>query len=290
MLPLSFKEFMLACNKEQLLDEINNCYIQQVAMPEFAHNIAIQKYLEYLCIGGMPKAVLNFIENDQNIMLFNRDIIDNIITTYMMDMKKYTYTNGEIIKIQSVYETMPSQLAKDNHKFKYSDVKRGGTKAKFELPLEWLVSSNMLLKCNRIDKIEIPPRAFINPDWFKMYLSDVGILTNLCKISYSDILLDKQFMFKGAIAENYVACILNSFSKDLMYWRNNNESEIDFLIYNDDGIIPIEVKAGIRTQSKSLKTYMDKYNPKYGIRLSLKNFGFENNIKSIPLYAAHVCF
>lgn len=128
--------------------------------------------------------------------------------------------------------------------------------------------------------------GFIIPDHFKLYLSDVGILLNLLKIKFNDIILDRLLLYKGIIAENYVATQLLANNNPLIYWESGNQAEIDFLLYNDDGIIPIEVKANNNTSSKSLTVYMKKYNPKYAIRISTKNFGFENNIKSVPLYAA----
>lgn len=128
--------------------------------------------------------------------------------------------------------------------------------------------------------------GFIIPDHFKLYLSDVGILLNLLKIKFNDIILDRLLLYKGIIAENYVATQLLANNNSLIYWESGNQAEIDFLLYNDDGIIPIEVKANNNTSSKSLNIYMNRYKPKYAIRISTKNFGFENNIKSVPLYAA----
>ena len=116
-------------------------------------------------------------------------------------------------------------------------------------------------------------------------MSDVGILLNLLKIKYNDVILDRLLQYKGIIAENYVATQLLINQHTLMYWESGNKAEVDFILYNDDGIIPVEVKADSNVGSKSLKIYMKRYNPKYAIRISTKNFGFENNIKSVPLYA-----
>ena len=143
----------------------------------------------------------------------------------------------------------------------------------------------MIYQCSLINKIETPLKVYEQLDSFKLYLSDVGILTSLLEIDFSDILLNTEFMFKGAIAENYVAQAFRTNDIPLYYWRSKNTAEIDFLIYNKDGIIPVEVKASDNTKAKSLNIYREKYNPKYSIRLSSKNFGFANGIKSIPLYA-----
>ena len=153
-------------------------------------------------------------------------------------------------------------------------------KIRYESSLDWLLASNMILKCDLTERNESPLKAFTNGDKFKIYLSDSGLLSSLSSIDYSEILLDKNEMYKGVLIENYVACDFHSRFKELYYYTFD-KYEIDFLIKLDGDIIPVEVKSGRRTNSKSLK----KYNPKYSIRLSLKNFGFENNIKSVPLYA-----
>lgn len=128
-------------------------------------------------------------------------------------------------------------------------------------------------------------KVYGNEDSFKLYLNDVGIFTSLLEIKFSDILLNKDFIYKGVISENYVAQTFRTNDIPLYYWSSGNKAEIDFVINNEDGIIPIDVKGIYNTKSKSLNVYMEKYNPKYAIRLSTKNFGYMNGIKSIPLYA-----
>lgn len=134
-------------------------------------------------------------------------------------------------------------------------------------------------------KPEIPLKAFSDDENFKIYLNDVGILNRISEVGIRKIMEGTPFMFRGAITENYVATELYFHGIPLLFWKSKGVAEIDFLISSDDGIIPIEVKANERVQSKSLKYYMEKFNPKYGIRISAKNFGFENEIFSIPLYA-----
>ena len=145
----------------------------------------------------------------------------------------------------------------------------------------------MVLRCKAIKTPEIPLEGFVDVDTFKLYLSDVGILNNILKLNIEDILNDNISLYKGVIAENFVANQLVCNGFDLYYYRSNNTSEVDFLLYTKDGIIPVEVKAGNATQSKSLKLYIEKFKPKYAIRISTKDFGYDpkTNIKSIPLYA-----
>ena len=145
----------------------------------------------------------------------------------------------------------------------------------------------MILINYNAKRMEIPLKVYIDENKFKLYLSDVGILTNMSEIRFSDIMLDKTFLYKGAITENYIAQELASKEETLYYWTSNRSAEIDFVLYSkEDGIIPIEVKSGNNVRSVSLNMYINKYNPKYAIRFSTRNFGYENNIKSIPLYAA----
>lgn len=149
-----------------------------------------------------------------------------------------------------------------------------------------MIALRMILINYNIKHIEIPLKVYIDENSFKLYLSDVGLITNTSEIKFGDIMLDKPFMFKGAITENFIAEEFTSKGEMLYYWTSKRDAEIDFLLYSEnDGSILIEVKSGNNIRSKSLKLYMEKYKPKYAIRLSTKNFGFENNIKAIPLYA-----
>lgn len=284
MYPMDFEEFLTALGKEMWVEEIKRCYekMEEISI----HEKLLDLYRTYLCIGGMPAAVEDFKNKNEDILFWNKNIIKDIITSYLADMNKYTENVNESVKNEKVYNSIPSSLAKENKKFQYKDIQSGGNKRMFEGSIDWLISSNMIYKCSLINKVEIPLKVYAQEDNFKLYLNDVGLLTSLLEINFSDILLDNTFMFKGAIAENYVAQVLQTKGISLYYWNSGNMAEIDFIINNQEGIIPIEVKASENTRSKSLKVYMEKYKPKYAIRLSTKNFGFSNNIKSIPLYAA----
>lgn len=254
-------------------------------MPDFAHEQAITLYRQYLCVGGMPEAVNNFVENDLDILKFDSHIISDIIDMYIADMKQYVTSNLETVKIERVYKNIPSQLAKDKKNFQYNFIEEKGRKRKYESSIDWLVAARMILINYKSKKMEIPLKVYIDEDMFKLYLSDVGILTNISEIKYPDIMLDKAFIYKGAITENYIAQELSSNNNSLYYWTYGRNAEIDFILYNEDGIIPIEVKSGENVKSTSLNTYIREIKPKYAIRVSTKNFGYANNIKSIPLYA-----
>jgi len=256
-----------------------------IAMDSDLHEKALFYYRQFLIVGGMPEAVNDYINNNQNIVAFNRKIIKLITQMYISDMNKYTLNKSESVKIEKVYNSIPKELAHKNKKFKYSLIEANASKRKFETAIDWLNASSIIISSYLTNKIEVPLKAYLDSNTFKIYFNDIGILNSMCDIGINEIVNDLPFMFKGAIAENYVAVEFNFYNIPLIYWKNNNEAEIDFLLTTDEGIIPIEVKASDRIKSKSLGVYMDKYKPKYGIRISTKNFGFENNIKSIPLYA-----
>ncbi len=281
--PMSFLEYLIALGETKLIEEIKIHYNSNEPLMNPIHEKALDLYKKYLVLGGMPALIKDFISNECNIAHVNFDLQEQIITSYLADMNKYT-ENSESIKNSQIYSAIPKELARENNVFKYSIVNKEARSSRYESSLNWLLSSNMIIKCDLTEKNESPLKAFINSDKFKIYLSDVGLLRSLSNLEYNEILLDKNEMYKGVLTENYVACELYPKSKELYYY-NFDKYEIDFLVKINGDIIPIEVKSGRRVTSKSLNEYIKKYDPKYAIRISSKNFGLENNIKSVPLYA-----
>ena len=281
--PMDFEEYLIAINEAKLIDEIKKHFETNEKIMSPIHEKALDLYKKYLVLGGMPALINNFIINDYNIAHVNFELQEQIITSYLADMNKYT-ENSEGIKNSQIYNAIPKELARVNNIFKYSIVDKDARKIRYETSLDWLLASNMILKCDLAEKNESPLKAFTSSDKFKIYLSDVGLLRSLSNLNYGEILLDKNEMYKGVLTENYVACEFYSKFKEL-YFYNFDRYEIDFLIKINGDVIPVEVKSGRRTNSKSLNEYIKKYNPKYSIRISSKNFGFENDIKSVPLYA-----
>ena len=282
--PMDFEEFLLAIGEDKLLDLIKESYVEMKPMLEVTHNKALELYNDYICTGGMPAAILNYIEHDKNIFKFEDEVLDMIITSYLADMSKYT-ENIEAIRNNKIYNSMPAQLGKENKKFKYSLVEKSARAREYDSSMEWLLSSNMLIKCQSVTTPKSPLKAYVE-DNFKIYLSDIGLLRVLSKININEIITNKNMLYKGVFIENYVAENLYSKYRELYYWILGNEYEVDFLINVGGDIIPIEVKASDNTTSKSLNYYIKRYKPKYSIRLSTKNFGEANGIKSIPLYAS----
>lgn len=285
--PMDFEEFLWAIKEDKLLKEIEKSYKKLEPMLEPLHQKALQLYYDYICIGGMPASINNYIQKDKDITKYDEEVSQLIITSYIADMAKYT-ENLESIRNAKIYNSIPIQLGKENKKFKYSVVEKSARAREYESSLDWLLSSNMILKCENIKTPQSPLKVYVDTS-FKVYLSDMGLLRALAKITVNEIITNKNMLYKGILAENYIAEILYARNRELYYWQvNSGMYEVDFLINIDGNIIPIEVKASDNVTSKSLNYYVKRYKPEYSIRISSKNFGFNNNIKSIPLYAAHL--
>ena len=287
MYPLDFEEFLLAMNQELLINAIKECYEQNKKISLPLHEKALGFYRTYLITGGMPESIKNMVDTNGDYIKYDKTILKDILNSYFNDMHKYVTSLVEALKIRRVYNSLPSQLSNLSNKFQYSKIENGSRSRDYETSIDWLEASNMVVQSKCVKIPEIPLEGFVLEDTFKLYLSDVGILNSILKINLDDILTDNLSLYKGIIAENYVANQLVSNGFDLYYWKNNNKAEVDFLLYTSDGIIPIEVKAGNNTQAKSLNIYNETYKPKYAIRISTKEFGYnpKTKIKSIPLYA-----
>ena len=235
----------------------------------------------------MPESVKNIRDVKRDYIKYDVTILSDILTSYFNDMNKYVTSQAEALKINRIYNSLPSQLLNASKKFQYSNILKDANSREYSTPIDWLLASRMILMCKCVKTPLIPLEGFVEDETFKLYFSDVGILNSVLKVNPNDILMDNLSLYKGVIVENYVANSLVCNGLDLYYWKNDATSEVDFLIYNKDGIIPIEVKAGDNTRSKSLNVYNKTYNPKYSIRISTKEFGFnkETKIKSVPLYA-----
>ena len=286
--PMDFEEFLMAFNQEMLIDYIKECFNKNISMGVI-HSKALDYYKKYLITGGMPESVQNMVNCNSDYIKYNQNILSIIIDGYKDDMNKHIESSSETLKIGNIYNSLSSQLMNASKKFQFAKVETGARSRTHMLPLVWLENSNMVQICKCVNLPEKPLLGFVDNETFKVYYSDVGILNKLVNITIKDIINDDIKIYKGVIAENYVANQLKSTGLDLLYWKGSRNSEVDFLIStSEDGIIPIEVKADENNQSKSLKTYNELYNPKYMIRISSKDFGYnpETKIKSIPLYAA----
>ena len=287
MYPMDFEEFLIAANEKMLVEEINRCYENNIQMIEPIHHKALELYKMYLISGEMPESVQNLVSSDMDITKYDKNILRNIIDSYFKDMDKYVTNNAEALKIERTYRSIPSQLNNLSNKFQFSKIDKDAKSREYETALDWLEASNMVNKSYQVSVPEIPLRGFIKESYFKLFLNDIGILNNILELDYADIMMDNLSLYKGAIAENYVANQLLYNGYSLYYWQSNATSEVDFLIYTKEGNIPVEVKARDSVKSKSLNVYIDKFKPSYAIRISTRNFGYDRDkrIKSIPLYA-----
>ena len=281
--PLDFEEFLWALNKKDLVNMIRQAFLED---KEFSlHSLANQYYRLYLAIGGMPRAILEYKEKQD--MDFVTAILKDINNSYIADMAKYA-TSTQTTKIMAVYNIISSQLAKENKKFQYKLIKSGARAYEYETAINWLNASGIINQCTKIKEGKLPLSAFIEPESFKIYMSDVGLLCSKFGIPTNIVIVENDNMndFKGALAENYVCNSLVQCGLKPYYWESNGKAEVDFVVQDKEGnIIPIEVKSGIHTRSKSLNVFKSLYKIPYSIRISTKNFGFENDIKCIPLYS-----
>ncbi|AVQ27182.1 ATP-binding protein [Fusobacterium ulcerans] len=283
--PMDMEEFLIAMGEKELVTAIKNSFNDNLPMPSALHNIAMEYYRKYLVVGGMPECVSKFKET-QNYTLI-RHTQDMILLSYLNDMSKYNITN-EIKKTRLVYDNITVQLSKENTRFQYKLVKSGGRAAEFENAIEWLTLSGITSKIYGLEDIQKPLENYKNIDSFKIYISDIGLLCAKKEIVPEDILYLSMELndFKGGMTENYVNIHLNINEYTQYYWKApRGTAEVDFIIMREGKIIPVEVKSADNTRAKSLDVYMKKYQPEYAVKISSKNFGFENNIKSIPLYA-----
>ncbi|MBQ9488508.1 MAG: ATP-binding protein [Lachnospiraceae bacterium] len=285
MFPMDFEEFLLALGEDTLRDGIKEAFTEMSPLSEAIHKKALSLYHDYLIVGGMPQIVKNYIDHEKNITLFNREMQEYIRLAYMADMTKYVTNVTETAKISAVYESIPRQLAKENPKFKYKEIRDTAIKRDYFGPIDWLSSSGMIYKINKLELPQSPIKAYEDVDSFKIYLSDTGLLSNMCGITPQELLPDRHNMFKGAVIENYCIEQLMIKHKDLYYFKPSESMEIDLITTIDGNIIPIEIKSGRHKRSTSLNNYVEKYQPQYSIRISENNFGMTNGIKSVPLYA-----
>lgn len=284
MFPLDFEEFLWALGYNDLAQEIRVHYADNTPMSNALHKTALNLYKQYLIIGGMPAAVQSFVTTNSYI---NVQIVqNNIFNEYIADMAKYA-DNATSVKIRACYNSIPAQLAKENRKFQYKIVQKGGTATIFGESIEWLNFAGTVLKCQKITQGTIPIAVHAYFPDFKLYLSDVGMLTIKSRLPEQMLLEEdnEDNMFMGMMTENYVAQAFAAKRIPLYYWKNDNAAEVDFVVQQGVNVIPVEVKSGKNIRSRSLMLFVKQYHCPYAIRISQKNFGFENNIKSVPLYA-----
>ena len=283
--PMDMEEFMLALGENALVEQIKKSFQTNTPIPSALHDAAIRLYRQYLVVGGMPECVMQFVQTKDYVLV--RHIQDTILTSYLNDMSKYNKLN-EIKKTRLVYDNITVQLSKKNTRFQYKLIKKGGRASEFENAIEWLILSGIVSQVFKVEQVKKPLENYRDIDAFKIYVSDLGLLAAKKDLAANDVLymVEELNDFKGGLTENYVnvQLIINGYRT--FYWQSERGAEIDFVIQREGKLIPIEVKSADNTKAKSLKIYMDTFRPAYAIKLSSKNFGFEDGKKIVPLYAA----
>jgi predicted AAA+ superfamily ATPase len=280
--PLTFTEFLAATGEKSLSELVQTTDFAMIT----AFKVKLIDCLKrYFYIGGMPEVVAKFAENQDYKEV--RNIQNFILDTYQKDFSKHA--PKEIIgRIELLWNSVPSQLAKENRKFIYANIAKGARAREYELAMAWLLDCGLIHKIHRATKVGYPLKAYQDFSAFKLYLNDVGLMAAMTNIE-AKVLLEGNHLFeefKGSLTEQFVLQQLVT-NKDLVinYWSaENSQSEIDLLVQHEDQIIPIEVKAAENLQAKSFKFFCEKYKPKTAIRTSLSDYRQEPWMTNVPLY------
>ena len=286
MYPMSFEEFVIADGGERLIQGLRKADLDHPLSE--VYTVPMIKYLKrYYVVGGMPAAVQQWVDTHQ--MNPVNEIQDEIIQDYADDFAKHAPIT-ELPKLRLIWESIPAQLAKDNHKFIFSRVKTGARAKDLEDAMRWLVDAGLIYQLFLVDKPQIPLSDQADYSSYKVYLSDTGLLCRRMGIQAGTIMNDNdQFIHsKGALTENYVYSQLLSMGIPAWYWQSNANAEVDYLIENEGNIVPVEVKSADNTKAKSLRLFCGKYDISQAVRASLKNVGWSESdrtrVWSIPLY------
>lgn len=281
--PLNYREFLEAVGEKQLADLISSRDYQLMSL--FKDRL-IQWLKNYYYVGGMPEIVQNFVlhKDYQEV----RHLQDNIIELYENDFSKHTSQN-DLPRIRMVWNSIPMQLAKENKKFFFGQIKEGGRAKDFEVAIEWLLDCGLIKKVYRINKPAMPLKAYMEFSAFKLFLLDVGLLGALSDLDAESILQGSDIFveFKGALTEQYVHQQIISETGYIPYYYAPEKStmEIDFILQKGKNIVPVEVKAEENLRAKSLKVYCEKNKPAYAVRTSMSNYREQEWMTNLPLYA-----
>lgn len=282
MYPMDLEEILWAKGKQLLADTIRDHFQKNEPMDELLHEEAMQEFYHYCIVGGMPAAVKADIL--ANSPIDQSEIRQMLLNSYIADMTKYA-VKSNTIRIFEAYDSLPAQLAKDTKKFQYKLIKSGARTSQYGDAIDWLIRSGIVHKCVKCKQGFFPIAAYQDLTAFKLYYSDMGIMSARIGMSLEAMTNKETEHFRGILTENYVSIALKTNGYDLHYWESDSTAEVDFLIQKDSHVIPVECKAGEHVKAKSLMVYMEKYEPAYAIRISTRNFGFVKGIKAVPLYS-----
>ncbi len=285
MYPLTFEEYLKSSNskvygfyKSILEDSVIK------SIPEAFFNPLMEEYKVYITLTGMPEAASYYLEHKEISKVV--DIQERILRAYQLDFAKHTSTYNTI-RIQQIWNSLPSQLAKENKKFIYNVVRSGARAREYEEAIQWLIDAGLVYKISKIETAGVPLKAYEDLSSFKLYVFETGMLMRLAELDPSNYIMGDQMFthFKGSIAENYVASSLKlSYGKLPYYWTSDGKAEIDFIINHKGLNVPIEVKSGENTKSKSMAVYKENYNPALRVRISNLNLNLSYDMLNIPIF------
>lgn len=281
--PLSFKEFLMATGNERFAELLDQ---QDYPMITAFKQTYIDALKYYYYVGGMPEAVQSFAENKD----FNevRDIQKRILTAYEQDFSKHA-PNEIVPRLRMLWNSIPSQLAKENKKFIYGLVREGARAKDYETALMWLCDCGLVHKVSRVNAANLPLRAYEDLKAFKLFVVDVGLLSCMSGLRQKTLLEGNDLFveFKGALTEQYVCQQLKTIDDLNVYYYTNDRGscEVDFIVDTGEQIIPVEAKAEVNLRAKSLKTYQEKFSPEVSVRTSMSDYKKEDWLINLPLYA-----
>jgi predicted AAA+ superfamily ATPase len=285
--PLSFSEFLLALGQEKLASLL---ILEDLESLRLFHREYIELLKQYFIIGGMPEVVLRFAENSDydETRKLQRDIID----MYDQDFSKHA-PGVQIPKIRSLWNSIPRQLAKENHKFIYNEVESGARAREYETALLWILDTGIAHSIHRVTEIKHPLKAYLDPKAFKLFMGDIGLLCCMSGLEREVVFNGNDIFveFKGALAEQYVMQeYIAAAAGELFYWMNDKtKTEVDFVFQAGENIVPLEVKSGINLRAKSLTAYIERFSPAISIRTSLADYKVNmfktGKLVDLPLYA-----
>lgn len=280
--PVTFSEFLASAAPESY------SYLEQLdkvePIPDIFFNPLCEQLKKYFISGGMPEAVVKLL--DESDIAGTQDVLQSIINAYLLDFSKHV-ENKDIPRINFIWNSLPSQLAKENKKFIYQAIRPGARAREYEEALLWLINAGLAIRVNCSTRPFIPLAAYDDLTAFKIYLPDVGVLRRLSLLDPVAITEGNRLFteFKGSLTENFVLSgLLSQFEVVPRYWRSDNTAEVDFLIQHENNIIPVEVKSNENIRSKSLAFYRKEYHPRLSIRFSLRNLKLDNGLVNIPLF------
>lgn len=280
--PMTFDEFLLAKGNRQLVDILRSKDWVTIKLLKSEYIKALR---EYYFVGGMPEAVGKFIETNDAVKV--REIQKNILYTYQKDISKHVPTS-ESNRINMVWQSMPSQLVKENKKFIYGVAKPGGRAKDFEVAIQWLMDAGLVYKVERVNEAKMPLKFYVDISSFKLFLLDCGLLGAMSETPPEKLLVAENGMeeSKGAFTENYVMSqLVATHDTSVFYYSNDAKLEIDFLIQHGSEIVPIEAKAEENLRAKSLSTFVASHSEMHGLRFSMSDYREQDWMTNVPLYA-----